>query len=71
VGPALTLDVDPLQVGAVVSIASAAGRTMSLVAAVMLMCASLTDTSPFDLMKRIALPLLVGLVVVVGVALLI
>ncbi|MGE3809709.1 MAG: C4-dicarboxylate transporter DcuC [Gemmataceae bacterium] len=69
VKPALALDVDPLQVGALVSIASAAGRTMSPVAAVVLMCASLTDTSPIDLMKRIAVPLLAGLVVVVMVAL--
>ncbi|MFN4260608.1 MAG: C4-dicarboxylate transporter DcuC [Gemmataceae bacterium] len=68
VHPSLELQVDPLRVGAVVSIASAAGRTMSPVAAVVLMCAALTNTNPIDLMKRIALPLLAGLCCVVLIA---
>ena len=44
---------------------SAAGRTMSPVAAVTLMCATLTGTNPFTLAKRVAVPLLVGVAVVV------
>lgn len=68
--PALSQGVDPTLVGAVVSLASAAGRTMSPVAAVALMCSTLTETSPFDLAKRVALPLITGIVVVVIAAIL-
>jgi DcuC family C4-dicarboxylate transporter len=64
-GPALVQEIDPAHAGAVVSIAAAAGRTMSPVAAVTLMCAALTRTSPVDLMKRVALPLLIGVVFMV------
>ena len=62
---AVQLGADPNDVGAVVSIAAAAGRTMSPVAAVVLMCATLTGVKPFDVVKRVALPLALGLVVVV------
>jgi DcuC family C4-dicarboxylate transporter len=64
-GPAEALGLDPVSVGALVSLGSAAGRTMSPVAAVALMCATLTGTNPFTLAKRVALPLLSGIVVVV------
>jgi len=70
VQPAQALDVSPLDVGAIVSIASAAGRTMSPVAAVTLMCASLTGTNPFHLVRRLALPLFGGMIVMVLLALL-
>ena len=63
--PALALGLDPVDVGAMVSLGSAAGRTMSPVAAVTLMCAKLTDTTSFTLAGRVAGPLLVGMVVVV------
>ncbi|WP_439628032.1 C4-dicarboxylate transporter DcuC [Gemmata sp.] len=63
--PALALDINPVDVGALVSIGSAAGRTMSPVAAVTLMCATLTGTNPFTLAKRVAVPLLVAMAVVV------
>jgi DcuC family C4-dicarboxylate transporter len=63
--PAANLSVDPLQVGAVVSVSAAAGRTMSPVSAVTLMSASLTGTSPLALTRRVAGPLLIGLVAVV------
>jgi DcuC family C4-dicarboxylate transporter len=52
-------------VGALVSIGSAAGRTMSPVAAVAVMCGKLTDTTPWALAGRVAVPLLAGLVVIV------
>jgi DcuC family C4-dicarboxylate transporter len=60
-GPAVTLGEDPVSVGAMVSVGSAAGRTMSPVAAVVLMCAKLSKTEPFDLLKRVGPPLVVGL----------
>ncbi|MFO0825683.1 MAG: hypothetical protein U0792_21610 [Gemmataceae bacterium] len=57
-GPAIALDLDPVDVGAMVSLGSAAGRTMSPVAAVTLMCATLSGTNPFTLAKQVAVPLL-------------
>lgn len=69
--PAQELNVVAEQVGAVVSLGSAAGRTMSPVAAVTLMCASLTGATPVDLVKRVAGPLLAGMTVVVIVAMVI
>jgi DcuC family C4-dicarboxylate transporter len=68
VPPSLSLGADPVHVGAVVSIAAAAGRTMSPVAAVTLMCAALTETNPFDLIRRIALPLMAGVGLVILLA---
>jgi DcuC family C4-dicarboxylate transporter len=65
VEPSLAYGVDPTLVGAVVALASAAGRTMSPVAAVTLMCATMTSTSPFELVRRVALPLLLSVVVIV------
>ena len=64
--PSVALGADPVGVGMLVSLGAAAGRTMSPVAAVVLMCAALTETRPFDLVKRVAPPLIVGLIVVVG-----
>jgi DcuC family C4-dicarboxylate transporter len=66
--PALKLGVDPTHVGAVVSLASAAGRTMSPVAAVTLMCARMTDTKPLELAKYVALPLVISVAIIVVVA---
>jgi DcuC family C4-dicarboxylate transporter len=63
--PAQSLGVSPEHIGTMVSLGSAAGRTMSPVAAVALMSASLTETSPADLVKRVAPPLLIGMAVVV------
>jgi DcuC family C4-dicarboxylate transporter len=66
--PCRELGVDPLLVGALVSMGAAAGRTMSPVSAVMLMSGRLTETNPLDLFRRVAPPLLVGAVVVVLIA---
>ncbi len=63
--PAVALGLDPVRIGALVSLGAAAGRTMSPVAAVVLMCAALTQSNPFTLAKRVALPLIIGLTVVV------
>jgi DcuC family C4-dicarboxylate transporter len=66
--PSLMLGIDPTHVGAVVSLAAAAGRTMSPVAAVTLMCARMTDTKPLELAKRVAVPLLIAVAVIIIVA---
>lgn len=68
VAPALAQGIDPAYVGSVVSLGAAAGRTMSPVAAVTLMCAKLTNTSPADLVRRVALPLLAGMIAAVLLA---
>jgi len=60
VKPAEDVGLDRLDLGAVVSIGAAAGRTMSPVAAVTLMCSSMTLISPFTLAKRVAGPLLIS-----------
>lgn len=65
IAPGVRLGLAPAHVGAVVALGASAGRTMSLVAAVTLMCATLTKTNPAQLVKRVAIPLLVGMVVVV------
>lgn len=59
--PTMAMNGDPVAVGALVSVGSAVGRTMSPVAAVVLMCANLTGTKPLDLVKRVGPPLLIGL----------
>jgi len=61
VKPALDLGIDPFLVGAIVSLASGAGRTMSPFAAVTLMCATLTKTNALQLSARVALPLLAAI----------
>lgn len=61
--PAIALEQDPNAIGAMVSLAAAAGRTMSPVAAVVLMCGTLTGAKPFEIVRRVAPPLLAGLVV--------
>jgi DcuC family C4-dicarboxylate transporter len=60
VEPARRLGYDPLRLGAVVTLSASAGRTLSPVAAVSLMCASLVEVSPFLLVRRLAVPLLAG-----------
>jgi DcuC family C4-dicarboxylate transporter len=63
--PAVALGLDPTAVGSMVSLGSAAGRTMSPVSAVAMMCGTLTGTTSFALAKRVALPLFSGIIVVV------
>ena len=57
---------DPIAIGALVSVAAAAGRTISPVAAVVLMTAGMTGVRPFDLVKRIAPAVIAGIVAAVG-----
>jgi len=65
---ALQLGIDPTHVGAVVSLAAAAGRTMSPMSAVNQMCARLTDTRAIDLTRQVAPPLLAAMAAVILVA---
>ncbi|VTS00018.1 C4-dicarboxylate transporter DcuC [Tuwongella immobilis] len=65
VEPAQAVGVDPAELGVLVSLAAAAGRTMSPVAAVTIICATMTGTNPFTLMLRVAIPLLVSFTIVV------
>jgi C4-dicarboxylate transporter, DcuC family len=65
VAPAEALGIDPKDVGAMVSLGAAAGRTMSPVAAVALMSAKLTGTNSFRLARRVAGPLLISLIAVI------
>ena len=69
VEPASKLGVDPLLIGALVSIGETAGRTMSPVSAVMLMGGRLTDTNPLQLFRQVAPPLLIASAVTVLIAL--
>ena len=70
VEPALALGYDPVRVGAVVSISAAGGRTLSPVAAVVLLASSMSGTTPqngatpLEITRRIALPMLAGLTAV-------
>src|SRR5262245_20341670 len=57
-----------LPVGATTSIAAAAGRTMTPVAAVVLTSAELTDSKPLAIARRVAVPLLLATFVTVMVA---
>ena len=68
--PGQVLNLSPQATGAVVALGAAAGRTMSLVAAVTLMCSQLTDTPPDRLVRRVAFPLLVGMAATVIFAML-
>jgi DcuC family C4-dicarboxylate transporter len=63
--PAQNQGIDPVGIGSLVSLASASGRTMSPVAAVSIISSSLTKTETFALARRVALPLLAGLVALV------
>lgn len=64
---ALEQGVDPVHVGVLACLGAAAGRTASLVAAVTLMCSQLTESKPAELSKRVAIPLLAGLTVIVAI----
>lgn len=66
--PSLDLGIDPTHTGAVVSLAAAAGRTMSPVSAVNLMTAKLTATTPLQLSRLVAVPLLVSTAIIIVAA---
>jgi DcuC family C4-dicarboxylate transporter len=65
-----SLGLDPIRLGAVTTLAAHFGRTMSPAAAVVMMAARLSGAGPWDLIRRIAGPLLMGLLVLIVAALL-
>ncbi|HQR42851.1 MAG TPA: C4-dicarboxylate transporter DcuC [Gemmatales bacterium] len=67
---AMAQGVSPVDVGVVCCIGSAAGRTASLVAAVVLMCSQLTESKPAEISKRVLTPLALGLAIVVAIMML-
>jgi DcuC family C4-dicarboxylate transporter len=68
IDPARGAGIDPMLVGAVGGVAASAGRTMSPVAAVVLMSASMTKTEPLTLVRRVVVPLLCGVTAVLVAA---
>lgn len=54
------LGLDPVRVGAIAAMGAHFGRTMSPVAAVVMMCAKLSGSEPMELVARVAPPLIVG-----------
>jgi DcuC family C4-dicarboxylate transporter len=65
-GPAVEHGADPVHVGALVSLAAATGRTLSPVAAVVLLSSTMTGSTPLAIVRRLWLPLLAGLAAVVA-----
>ena len=63
-----SLGLDPIRLGAVTSLAAHFGRTMSPAAAVVMMAARLSGAGPRELIRRVALPLLIGLAVLIALA---
>jgi DcuC family C4-dicarboxylate transporter len=63
------LGIDPTRLGALAAIGAHFGRTMSPAAAVVAVSAGLSDSQPADLIRRVALPLFLGGVVVLVAAL--
>ena len=65
-----SMGIDPIRLGAVTSLGAHFGRTMSPAAAVVMMSARLSGASPRELIRLVAAPLLIGLAVLIGLALL-
>jgi DcuC family C4-dicarboxylate transporter len=61
---------NPFHVGAVVSLGAAAGRTISPVSAVNLMAARMTGSDSLAISRRVAVPALAGLALVIALAML-
>jgi DcuC family C4-dicarboxylate transporter len=57
---AVALQLDPVRLGALSALAAHFGRTMSPAAAVVMLCATLSETTRGQLIERVAPPLLVG-----------
>ncbi|RCJ14686.1 C4-dicarboxylate transporter [Nostoc sp. ATCC 43529] len=66
---AAKINLEPVKVGTLVSVAAQLGRTMSPVAAVVIMSSTIAQQPPLSLVKCVALPLLAGLGVLLIAAL--
>lgn len=65
-----SLGLDPVQLGTLASLGAHFGRTMSPAAAVVAMSSRLSDAPPGDLIRRVVVPLLVGMAVMIAAAIL-
>ena len=61
VEPAVAMGLDPIRLGAYTAVAAQLGRTMSPAAAVVMMSSAVSGVPPFELLKRVTIPLLAGL----------
>jgi C4-dicarboxylate transporter, DcuC family len=61
---AAKMNLDPVNIGALTAVAAQLGRTMSPVAAVVIMSATISQQTPLNLVKYVALPLLAGFLAV-------
>ncbi len=66
-GPALAAGVDAVGVGGLIAVCASAGRTLSPVAPVVLLCATMSGTEPFALVRRVFWPLAAGVGTAVAV----
>jgi DcuC family C4-dicarboxylate transporter len=64
------MGIDPVRLGTLTALGAHFGRTMSPAAAVVMMAARLADTKASDLVRRVAVPLLAGGIVLLGAVLL-
>jgi C4-dicarboxylate transporter, DcuC family len=64
------LGIDPVRLGTLTALGAHFGRTMSPAAAVVMMSSRLADAPPTQLIRRVALPLLIGGTVLLAAALL-
>ncbi len=64
------LGIDPVRLGTLTALGAHFGRTMSPAAAVVMMSARVADAPPTQLIRRVALPLLIGGAVLLAAALL-
>ncbi|MEC4815836.1 MAG: C4-dicarboxylate transporter DcuC [Scytonema sp. PMC 1069.18] len=58
---AATMNLDPVNIGALASVAAQLGRTLSPVAAVVIMSSTISQQPPLNLVKYVGFPLLTGL----------
>jgi DcuC family C4-dicarboxylate transporter len=66
-GPALAANLDPVGVGGLIAVCASAGRTISPVAPVVLLCASMSGSEPFAMIRRVFWPLVAGVAAAVVV----
>jgi len=66
---AAKMNLDAIGLGALIAVAAQLGRTMSPVAAVVVMCATLSGQPPLNLVKYVTIPLLSGFVALLVAAL--
>jgi DcuC family C4-dicarboxylate transporter len=64
------LGLDPVRIGTLAALGAHFGRTMSPAAAVVAMCARLSDQPGLSLIRRVVAPLLVGMAVMIAISVL-